>query len=70
MDTILDLFPIVAFLSVVIFLGVGARTETHEQEAEWKKEEERKARIRALSPQPSYEERMGVSDGPTGTQNE
>jgi hypothetical protein len=34
--------------------------------AEWKEEEARKAKVRALRPQPSYEERMGVRYGPTG----
>lgn len=70
MDWLLDFLPIVFLLLFVVVLGSIVRKDTEEQQAEWEKEEERKARVRALSPQPSYEERMGVQYGPTGEQDE
>jgi hypothetical protein len=68
MDTFLDYYPLILLFVASATLGYYARKETMKQEKEWKEEEERKARIAALSPQPSYEERMGVQYGPTGTQ--
>ena len=70
MDWLLDFLPIVFLLLLIVVLGAIARKDTEEQQAEWEEEEDRKARIRALSPQPSYEERMGVQYGPTGAQDE
>ncbi len=60
-------FQTLPFLLVGGTLAYFARKETQETESEWKEEEDRKARVRALSPQPSYEERMGVRYGPTGS---
>ena len=60
-------FQILPFLLFAGTLAYFARKETQATESEWKEEEERKARVRALSPQSSYEERMGVQYGPTGT---
>jgi hypothetical protein len=61
--------------AVPLLLGVGtlywfSRKALKKETEEFKEEEARKARIRALSPQPSYEERMGVQYGSTGTQDE
>ena len=62
------------FLHILPFLGVFAgvlwyyvRKEMKATDSAWEKEEERKAKVAALSPQPSYEERMGVQYGSTGT---
>ncbi len=60
--------------SLPLLLGVGtlyyfARKSLKKETEEFKEEEARKAKVRALSPQPSYEERMGVRYGPTGSQN-
>jgi hypothetical protein len=59
--------------SLPLLLGIGtlyyfARKAMKKETEEFKAEEERKAKLRALSPPPSYEERMGVQYGPTGTQ--
>jgi hypothetical protein len=58
--------------SLPLVLGVGtlwyfARKSLKKETEEFKEEEARKARVAALSPQPSYEERMGVQYGPTGS---
>ena len=64
--------PLYSFLqSIPLLLGVGtlyyfARKALKKETEEFKTEEERKAKLAALSPQPSYEERMGVQYGPTG----
>jgi hypothetical protein len=68
MDWLVDLYPFLVLFVASVTLGYYARKETLKQEKEWKEEEARKARVRDLSPQPSYEERMGVRYGPTGTQ--
>jgi hypothetical protein len=70
MDQFQDYVPFVLLFAASASLGYFARKEMLKQEKEWKEEEARKARIRDLSPQPSYEERMGVQYGPTGSQNE
>ena len=51
------------FLVVVVF-GAIIRAESDEREREAREEEERRARVKALYPDPpSYEERMGVRYG-------
>ena len=69
LEQFLQVLPLSLFLLFVGVLSYYARKETKAVDFEWEKEEKRKARVRALSPQPSYEERMGVSYGPTGTQD-
>ena len=58
--------------SLPLLLGIGtlyyfARKSFKKETEEFKAEEERKAKLAALSPPPSYEERMGVKYGSTGT---
>jgi hypothetical protein len=59
--------PYVLLFLVAGFYTFYVRKALKAANSEWKEEEARKARIRALNPQPSYEERMGVSYGPTGS---
>jgi hypothetical protein len=66
-----ELIDFLSALPVVLFVGTlwyFSRKAMKKETEEFKAEEERKAKLRALSPSPSYEERMGVQYGPTGTQ--
>ena len=64
----LELFlQVLPFLVIVGVLAYYARKAMKASDSAWEKEKERKARVAALSPQPSYEERMNVQYGSTGT---
>ncbi len=64
MDQFLQVLPFLLFAGVLAYY---ARKEMKATDSAWEKEKERKARVAALSYQPSYEERMNVKYGSTGT---
>jgi len=66
-----ELYSFLQAVPILLVLGTlyyFARRQMKKELDEFKEDEARKARIRALSPKPSYEERMGVQYGPTGSQ--
>ncbi len=67
MDQLEQFLQVLPFLVIAGVLAYYARKEMKATDSAWKKEKERKARVAALSPQPSYEERMNVQYGPTGS---
>ena len=70
MDQLEQILQVLPFLIFAGVLSYYARKEMKATDSAWKKEQERKARVAALSPQPSYEERMGVQYGSTGPKDE
>ena len=65
MERLLEIFLWLIILLPILLLAVLAQVRNEEAREEWKNEQERLERIKALYPDPpSYEERMGVRYGP------
>ena len=65
-----EILLFVILLLPLVLLSAFSKKEAEAREIEQKKEDERRARVSALYPEPlSYEERMGVQYGLTGPQN-